>query len=328
MREVNAELLAELPGVHLDRDICPITMQPGPRFRFRSGLVECLDSGFKQTATRHLEMPSTVRILAASPDLSVVVAADDDSVYLNTREFHQLPVSGADSATLLPHGEVLVTAARVKRTTFQGGSDLSNGGHRVLLVSAQGEVVAEAVLDVYEGEVSAMPHPRDGSVVLDAGEGQNGSRIFVVRSVRGRLEVEALLDDVVAACFDAAGDRLLLTPYPSFENRARVVNWPSLDELASFNGEVDRLYGRLDLYGCFLRADSVLLSRVEQPPIVCDSNLVPVALVQLGASSLGPNAQAETVVGLSPNAFGAQLWAEDASSATAWRLPFDGMTYR
>lgn len=150
----------------------------------------------------------------------------------------------------------------------------------------------------------------------------------MVRSVRGRLEVEALLDDVVAACFDAAGDRLLLTPHPSFENRARVVNWPSLDELASFNGEVDRLYGRLDLYGCFLRADSVLLSRVEQPPIACDSNLVPVALVQLGASSLGPNAQAETVVGLSPNAFGAQLWTEDASSATAWRLPFDAMTYR
>jgi hypothetical protein len=166
-----------------------------------------------------------------------------------------------------------------------------------------------------------VPHPRDGSVLLDAGEGQDGSSAFLAREQAGALVVEPRLQDVVVAGFDAAGARLLLLPHPSFDNVARVVAWPTLDEIAALEGQQRGLEHFLDFYGFFLGSGRVLLSTGEGPPVLCTAGLDPIAYLDLRGTSLGDDVEMVSMLGLGEEMFGAQLWADGVTIATAWRVP-------
>ncbi len=297
-------------------------MQAGPRFRLQGHSVHRLDAKLNPISSRRVKLPNSARLLAASDDLSVVVAADPEGVHIQGRRSTYLRVPNADSAMLLLSGDLLVTAPVMERTTWQGREQVSRGPHRVLLVDCgTGSVMDEATLDVSDAGVTATRHPTDGSVVLDAGEGQDGSRLFVTTSAAGKLSIVPLLDNVVAAAFDPSGTRLLLTPHPSFENRAQVLGWPSREVMGSISGDDLGLDSMLDVYGCFLGPERVLLSVIEADPVLCTSDLRAVGLLDLADASSGADGVIEGLVGLDDHMFAAQTWRGSTSSACVWQVP-------
>jgi hypothetical protein len=217
-----------------------------------------------------------------------------------------------DAAARLPSGRLLVTAPKMERQVWQGRAYESRAEHYAYLMETNGTVVDRVELDVADAMVTLVPHPHDGSILLDAGEGQDGSRIFVAREAGGHLHVQKVLDNVVAAGFDATGERLLLTPHPSFNTGVSLVSWPSLDPLNTLTAE--DVGDGFDLYGCFV-GDRVLLKCYERGTVLCSSSLEPLAWVQLGDGT------PECLVGMTRNAFGVDLWQDGAASATVWRLP-------
>lgn len=146
-----------------------------------------------------------------------------------------------------------------------------------------------------------MPTP-DGSVILLDGQGQDGNEVFAVEVRDRRLGDRKLWENAIAAAFAPGGDRLLDVPHPSFENRVRLLAWPSLQERASPSG--DEEIGAFDLYGFFLGTDRIVLSRYDMPPLLCDASLRPLAALDLSSSTLGPDATAETLVALPPTCSG------------------------
>ena len=169
-------------------------------------------------------------------------------------------IAAADSATLLPGGRLLVTAPTLERLEYKGREYDAKGEHLVSLVdSSSGQVLDQAVLDAVDASVTTVPHPHDGSVVLDAA--MVGRRfIYVARVLDDRLKVELVAENVVAASFAPAGDRLLLMPHPSFDNKISVLEWPSQRPLAQLHAvdlEVEDF--AFDLYGCFLSDRWVLV---------------------------------------------------------------------
>ena len=117
--------------------------------------------------------------------------------------------------------------------------------------------------------MTALAHPHDGSVVLDAGEGQDGSSIFQVRANGDELHVERILENAVAADFTPSGSRLLVTPHPSFGGPVRVLSWPDLTLLHELSEDVLDEDEGFDLYGCFLSETRAILSVSGASPLVC-----------------------------------------------------------
>ncbi len=317
---IAAELLAWKPGPDLGRAVAPPSMQRCPRFLLREGWVHRLDAVLEPASGRRVDVPAGARLLAATPDLSSIVAAVDDLLYVEGDHAFGLPVAGADSATCLGMGALLVTAPVMERSTLQGPAFPSRGAVRVILIDGhRGDILDERLLDVSDAGIIAVPHPWDGSVVLDAGEGQDGSRAFVVRASGSQLTIEPLFQNVVIAGFDEAGGCLLLTPHPSFDNIARLVTWPTLEEIGSVEGG-DDVDGSFDLYGFLLGSGRALLSVVEAPPLVCTPELQPIARVAMELRGVDEPVF-ELMASLSDDVFAAELWVDGASSLTIWRLP-------
>jgi hypothetical protein len=155
-------------------------------------------------------------------------------------------------------------------------SDRSGAGHRVLLLDpSTGQTLDEAILAVSAAGVIAVAHPHDGSVLLDAGEGQDGSHIFVASASDDQLTVDLVLEDVVAAGFAPAGDRLLITPHPSFNDPVSVLTWPDLHPAASITlADMDGIDDQFDLYGCFLSDSRILLKTFEHGLLLCSADLL------------------------------------------------------
>src|SRR5204863_5324473 len=115
-------------------------------------------------------------------------------------------------------------------------------------------------LEAVDAGVLAVPHPSDGSVVLDAGMGQDGSLVYVAQAHHDGLAIEKVAENVTVAGFAPSGDRLLLMPHPSFGDEVSVLDWSSRRQVARLRPEelaVDDL--TFDLYGCFVSADRILL---------------------------------------------------------------------
>jgi hypothetical protein len=104
-------------------------------------------------------------MLAAADDLGeVAVAKDEDLVLMSGQTKLRLECPGGDSAVFLSPDLLLVTAPE---------EDFGWGGHEVLLIDVRaGEVLDGHSLEELQASGSALPHPSDGSILLDAGEGQ------------------------------------------------------------------------------------------------------------------------------------------------------------
>jgi hypothetical protein len=315
-----AALLAEYPDLELGHDLAPTTaIWPTDRFRLRHGTVTALDRILAATLSRTTRLPPDARLLTASRDLGLVVAAAGGSLIVLGETRWRLAVPGADSAAILGSGQLVVTA----RVTAPGRTSAS--ANRVLLLDpAAREVVDEVQLALNNAGISVIVHPRDGSVLLDAGMGQDGSQLFAARIASQRLSVSPVLENVVACGFDPAGDRLLLVPHVSYGPEASVVAWPSLTRVAAItpgrNGLADDPFY---FYGCFLDQDEVLLTTVHSDglrPVICSGDLAPRALVTL--PGYGPDSGLElvSVLGTASGTFAAGLEGHDTMLATVWQL--------
>lgn len=320
MDHAAATLLAEYQDLDLGRDLTPATATwPTDRFRLRHGTVTLLSRILAATSSRATVLAPDARLLTASPDLRLVVAAAGGSLIVLGETEWRLPVPDANSAAFLGSGELLVTA----QVTAPGRTSAS--ANRVLLLDpAAREVVDEVQLVLDDARISLIVHPRDGSVLLDAGMGQDGSQLFAARVASRRLSVTPVLQNVVAGGFDPAGDRLLLVPHVSYGPEASVVEWPSLTRVAAIAPGRDGLADDpFYFYGCFLDQDEVLLT-AEQPdglvPVICSGDLAPRAMVTLPGYGSDSGLELVSVLGTAAGTFAAELEGRDTKLATVWSL--------
>jgi len=304
VRRLTAEFVAELPGIRLARGLAPAALGPEPRFWFQDHTVTALDGLLAPGASRPVDVPPGADFLAATPDLALLIfATKHDVLLVGATGLARAPIAEADSAVVLPSGRVLITAP-------QGDKHAAH-----LLDPATGRALDVVELDTYDAGVTAVPHPSDGWVALDAGEGQDGSTVFRVREEGGRLLAEELMSDAVLAGFDPSGSRVLITPHPSYGGPAEILSWPGLEPLASLDEDLD-----FDIYGAFVGADRVVLSTYEQGPLLCDGDLRPLGWLDLSAYPV-EDFEDTQLLGLGTGIFALDLYHDGSGHTTVWRIP-------
>ncbi|MGC4880891.1 hypothetical protein ACLQ26_32030 [Micromonospora sp. DT43] len=324
MQRIAAEWVGRVPGLRLGHDLAPLSLEPGVRYRLLDGVVSVLDEQLRSIQRLVLDVPPTASLLAATPDLATVVVTDTRSVIVIAAGGPiAVDVAAADSATLLPGGRLLVTAPVIERQEHRGHEYETKGEHMVVLVDpSSGGILDQAVLDVADAGVIAVPHPHDGSVVLDAGMGQDGSSIYAARVTGDRITVELIAEDVVSTSFAPSGDRLLLMPHPSFDDEISLLEWPSGRTVARLHAEdlaLDEF--AFDLYGCFLNDQRILVQTSEHGLLLCSGELRPAAWISLNPPSQAGDAEVAMMLGVAEDMFAADIWDGKESSATVWRIP-------
>lgn len=294
------------------------------------GTVEALDWRLDPVASAPVPPDvADAKLLTATPDLKIVVASDKTAVIIcrndpaDQAEPVRVPMDRADSATLMPDGLLLVTAPIFETRVWNDREYEAKGEHRAVLIDAlTGDVRDEAVLPVADAGVIALSHPYDGSVLLDAGEGQDGNSVFRARVIDRSLAIDEVFGNAIAASFHPSGDRLLLTPHPSFGGPVLVLGWPDLRPVAELAPEaVDAEDDYLDIYGCFLSNDRILASAGERSLLLCTGDLRPLAWIDVPGTGAGEAELEDGFYGLAEDAFAVDLWHGDRSSALVCRIP-------
>ncbi|GAA0897563.1 hypothetical protein GCM10009557_72350 [Virgisporangium ochraceum] len=307
MRRIAAELLTVHRGLDLDADLVPVVAGPARRHRLRHGTVDELDGRLHHRRILPMGVPLTMDLLAVAPSGDLIAVTDDSAVHVLGAEGRSatVGVAGADAAHFVAGGLLLLTAP-------------SRGGHAVTLAdTATGRVLDRSPLGVDRPVVTLTPHPHDGSVVLDAGLGDAGSALFVVRVAVGTLAVERIGTDVYAGGFPPAGDRLLLLPHARTRD-VSVVSWPDRHPVACL--APDRVGARFDECGCFLDGGRVLLRTFGSGLLLCSADLEPTAWLDLDLTPVvgAGDAELSRVVGLSPDTIAADVWDGGEPVPTVW----------
>ena len=305
MERVPAELVSQRSDLRLAFDLMPVSMSAVPRFELRDSTVMAVDGRLEPAHSTAVELPAEALLVNATPDLRYVFAADHDYLYVVGPQGRlQLAVPAVDSATPLPGHRAVITA-----------------DHRVYLIDTDSGDYLDAVsLDLLDAGVMAIPHPHDGSVLLDAGEGQDGSRIFVARVADDRLDVHLILENVVTADFTPLGDRLLVMPHHNFDNAVSIVDWPSREVVSTLSSDmlgIDK--AGFDMYGCFLGDGAVLLKTLDNGLVLANRTLDPIAWIDLPGP--GEGAEIGALFSLGEQTFAAELWRDGSELATIWRIP-------
>lgn len=324
MDTVAARLIAERDELDLGRDLAPLCLGPAPRFRLCAGEVLAVGPTLATTASRPVALSPQAKLLAATSDLRQLIAVDDGKLVIITDTTLLLAVPAADSATFLRSGLLLVTAPNIEHQTWHNRTIVQRTTHRVLLIDPRpGAILDETILDgVADARVFAIANPADGSVLLDAGEGQDGSEVFTVRDTSSQIRIEHLLENVVTSGFSPDGDRLLILPHPSFKGPAIVASWPGMDPIGTASPEAAGINDdAFDLYGCFLDTGRVLLKTVEDRLLLASGDLAALTQVSLTAPTPGKNYSIGLILGLGPNLFAAELWTDGQKTTTIWELP-------
>ncbi len=316
-----AEMLVEHVDASLD-SLAPFSLQPADRFLRRGQTVQRLDQYLNAVAERPVVFPPEMQLLASTHDLQTVVASGEDGLVIEGDRPVRLPIPSADSATFLDSGELLVTAPVVGRRVQRGREYTFKDAHRVfLLVPTTGEVLDETVLDVTDATITAVPHPMDGSILLDAGEGQDGSHLFAARVVGGKVIVDLILEDSGPVSFNSSGDRLLLAPHPSFENGVTVLTWPRLEPSGSLDGDFLGEDLRLDLYALYVDAERVVVNCIpDGGPILWTPSLGRRAHVDLPGFTMGEDCAVIEMLGLADGLFATEIWGSETRSTVVWRI--------
>ena len=322
MCTVAPTLVRELDDVRLGHDLAPVALGPCPRSRRVGDAVQSLDGDLRERRSRRLDLPDDALLLNASADLDLVVVATPAALLIVAGETSNLPIPAADSASFVDGG-LLVTAPTVEHGVHDGRPYVHRGETTAYLLDlGAATVTSQLRLEVADAGTSAVPHPTDPVVLLDAGEGQDGSQVFAATVGGAEVHGRRLLENVVAAGFSPAGDLLLVTPHPSFEPVVRLLDWPSLSEVARLTAaDLGWPDDELDLHGCFLDDDLVLLSTVEHGPVLTDGRLQPVARLDLSEGSPGPDAETTSLLGVAERRFAVELWSEGQHRAGLWSVP-------
>jgi hypothetical protein len=76
VRRLVAEFVTWLPDLRLGRGLVPYSLGPVTRYRLHDASVALLDWRLDEVGRREVDLPAGARLLAATPDLVGVVAAD------------------------------------------------------------------------------------------------------------------------------------------------------------------------------------------------------------------------------------------------------------
>jgi hypothetical protein len=313
MRTVDAELVGERPDLRLGWDVKPVGVGRFPRYSWRWPTVTALDGRLADQQSRDVECRESTSLLAAATDLSTVVIADEEALHLlSPAGADMVPIPRADSVTLMAGGRALVTGR------------LEDHRHRAYLVAMNGgDIIDEVDLEAYEAEINSLPHPHDGSVLLDAGEGQDGSRGYLARVSGDRLYVDEVFTDVVVADFSPSGRHLLLVPHPSSANVVSLLEWPERRSIAVLDSADLDFNTSFDFYGCFIRNDTVVMKTVGEGLLVAGNALSDVARIRLSGLDVEVNGDIaiDAMIGLGDDTIGVDVWRDGHEHATIWRIP-------
>lgn len=135
--------------------------------------------------------------------------------------------------------------------------------HQLILRDISGRSLERfEVPTVGDAWVRVFPHPRGHLALFEYTMGQDGALLFAAWAADGKIRCRELLgpDDALCAGFDAEGQHLLLVPYPGGHEAARVLSWPTLDEVGRVYANAvgsERGWGPA---GCFAHDGSLLLT--------------------------------------------------------------------
>ncbi|MFC9515522.1 hypothetical protein ACFTSD_07330 [Nocardiaceae bacterium NPDC056970] len=237
--------------------------EAGGRLAFalwRDGAVRLLDNRLAENSQRELPLEDDVCLLAAS-SLDLLVLAAAGGLVIAGQEVVTVPGIPADAAALL--GGQLVVAVP------------DGESHRLLVLdSATGAILDDQAIDAADARAFLHPHPAEDTAILELAMGQDGVLAFRVDVAGSRLQLTAILagEDPVIAGFSPSGARLLVTPYPSDPETARILSWPDLKEISRLDAsDVDAAYG-FGLAGCWINDDRAAVYATEDALIVTDEN--------------------------------------------------------
>jgi len=322
---IQATLVMEDAQLDLGRGLAPLNLEPMTRFRHVGGSVSRVDDLLAPEASRRVVLSKDAKLLAATRDLRHVVAADGDDLILIGDHVRRLRSGRADSATFLPGGRLLVTAASVQTATWHGRTYEQRGIHRVLLLDLAGEMLDEReVPEVVDAGAFASAHPADGSMIVEFGMGQDGSEIYRIDVGGDQIALDHVLQNVVACGFSPDGERLLVLPHPSFPSNPSALRWPGLARCGEVTSSstITSEGAAYDHYGCYLASDRVLLKTVEHGLVLGNRDLDQLVPIELpGIPPIGETFDIGLILGINRRRFAAALWDDGYNRTTVWTLP-------
>lgn len=304
-----------MPG----QELRPIGLGITDRYQLDGGTVLGLDEQLRVVRRRDVEVTEGASLLAATQDLEFVALSYLDRLVVHSADRTlEVGIESAETGVFLGDGRLVVSASVIGDHEYDG-----EGDYLVQLVDVtSGDILDTVVLDVADAAVSAVQHPHDGSVLIDAGMGQDGSASFVVRVSGDRLDVAPLPEDVCVTGFDPPGRRLLLTPHPANDDVATVVEWPSLRTIGELRGESLGFEDEaIKIYGCFVGDDRIVLQVGEGQTdgvLLCTGDLTPVAWLDLDPDG---ESELDSILGVGPGMFVAEVWRGREKSLEIWRVP-------
>ncbi|MFF7294160.1 hypothetical protein ACFY9N_16645 [Microbacterium sp. NPDC008134] len=299
-------ILDELPG------LVDAGLHDGRRWfaRWHEGAVRLLDDRLSEVSGRALALTGDVRVRAASAVGRLVLSAGSDAVLVG-EDTVTIPGLAIDSAAFI--GDLVLATAPAPG---------DGGGHRVLLLDlATGTLLDEKTVDADDAIAAIHPHPHDPVAVIEFAMGQDGclalrADIDATGETSPNLRLTEILagQDPVIAGFRPAGDRLLVTPYPSDPETARVFAWPSLEEIGQVSAtEIGAEYG-LGIAGCWVDDERAAIFAPEDALVLTGAALDSPERADL-PDVIGEEAgEVESLVALAPGRIAAGVWTPEGRS--------------
>ncbi len=182
--------------------------------------------------------------------------------------------------------------------------------HLIMLIDYESlELVAEQTFSVSQATAFMTRHPLDSIVLLELAMGQDGSHTLQVDISATHLQLTELFpgEDLVVAGFNSSGTALLLLPHPNDPETARVVHWPTLQEVGHLNAQAVGADLGFGLAGCWIDDQRVALYLMEDSIIVTDGVLSNPTRINLPLN-LGDEADVESMRTIEAGVIEATIW--------------------
>jgi hypothetical protein len=269
--------------------------------QYQDGNVRLLDDQLEQIAAQQLEAS---RVLAAR-GLEHLAVSDGSNLLIlgaatGTAEA-AVTVADANCDAAAFVGDLLIATAPAAET------------HRVLLINpATGDVVDEATIDADGATAFIIPHPTELVVVIEFPMGQDGCVAQRVEVISGSLRVDEILcgQDPVIAGFNPSGTRLLVTPYPDDPETARVLAWPSMDEIGRLSADDLAAEIGIGLAACWIDEKRIAIYAMEDSLVVTNESLGEPVRARL-LLDFRDEGDLETLVSLDAGRVAAGVWTPE-----------------
>lgn len=281
-----------------------------------------VDESLEPVRRRQVEL-SRMRILDAAANLERIILADPlEMVIIIGSQFTHIDIRRVDAALFLPDGRIIATAP--SRRDPQKPRKRPSHNRACLIDPDSGTIINEQELKVSNASVGIYLNTTDGSVILDAGEGQDGSHLFSAQIEGDTFKIRKFGRDGVFGSFSPTGDRLLLLPHPMSDEPVTLKTWPDLKRVAALDiddVEMDEDDG-FDVDGFHLHDDQIILRTFENRLLACSGSLEPKAWIDADLP-LDPdgNPAVTGIIGLTRDTIAMETFTGDGPLVSMWRIP-------